>query len=637
MSRSLRASTIFAVVATCVVWGSRSLVAGPEDGDPPTVAGPFPSEQSTCVCAGSVQFSVAASGGTGLSYQWRRGGVDLIDGLNYSGANTSTLTILNITTTDAGTNYRCVVTDSGGSTISEAATLIVNAALPGDFDHDCDVDSEDSELFDECLSGPGVPASSGCDEQDFDDDGDVDMSDFGFLQRSYGSQGQPAVIVPRDVVFVLDLSSSMRLESSLAQVNRIEIANRGIWAHLWDTQWGDPPSEGGAPAGPYLGNMNTWGDTTAGPAGINVDDPGLVYLPRFQNWTLSSAWTSQTLASQGFGAYTATEMAVINSSATDSEVGAYKRRVQVALGLVRWKSGKAGGQPGGDGDNVIDSSEVEALVPYPSEPVNPVSFCKQVGGSWSSYIDHVLSGNSPMSVYDPDAGQYGDPNCRYRYGLKTWLEFVLTCHPSNSESPGLAGSPEQPMQTMVDAVRTQLCIIQAQQGDDQVGMASFGTYGYGPAEKPDHMSWLTGDLDLVASRAGALQAAMWTVFSNTAEGIDKGVGVLFSSPEARPGAAKIMILLTDGYATCTRPPVVYDPSQAQEDAETAAQEAAALGVMVHTIGVGKAAIDPALQNWLASLAAISGGEFCIASGDPATYQAQLQDMLWQADPCGNAP
>jgi gliding motility-associated-like protein len=52
--------------------------------------------------------SVAATG-TGLSYQWRKGNVNLIDGANISGSNTAILSINPTTLTDAATNYNVVV------------------------------------------------------------------------------------------------------------------------------------------------------------------------------------------------------------------------------------------------------------------------------------------------------------------------------------------------------------------------------------------------------------------------------------------------------------------------------------------------------------------------------------------------
>ena len=77
---------------------------------------------SRTVTAGTnVSFTVAASGTSPFSYQWRLNGVSL------SGATSATLTLSSVTTGQSG-NYSCVVTNAGGSATSSAATLTVNAA-----------------------------------------------------------------------------------------------------------------------------------------------------------------------------------------------------------------------------------------------------------------------------------------------------------------------------------------------------------------------------------------------------------------------------------------------------------------------------------------------------------------------------
>jgi hypothetical protein len=77
--------------------------------------------QSQSVCTGNnVTLTVAASGGT-LTYQWRKGGVDII------GANAATYTINNVAAGDAG-SYDVVVTGSCGSVTSNAATISINAS-----------------------------------------------------------------------------------------------------------------------------------------------------------------------------------------------------------------------------------------------------------------------------------------------------------------------------------------------------------------------------------------------------------------------------------------------------------------------------------------------------------------------------
>ncbi len=76
---------------------------------------------SVTQCTGSnVTFTVTATG-AGLTYQWRKGGV------NIAGATNSTYTINNIAVVNAG-NYDVVVTGTCGTATSNIATLIVNTA-----------------------------------------------------------------------------------------------------------------------------------------------------------------------------------------------------------------------------------------------------------------------------------------------------------------------------------------------------------------------------------------------------------------------------------------------------------------------------------------------------------------------------
>jgi len=376
--------------------------------------------------------------------------------------------------------------------------------------------------------------------------------------------------------------------------------------------------------GPLLGNMNTWGTATTGPGWDFAADPGLVRLPKGSAWTLTSAFASQTLLQKGYGQYTSSEMSVINSSSYDSDTAAYRRRVRVALGLDRWKSGKTGGQAGGNGDNKIDASEVETLIPYPSASSNPGTFSKKVGGSWDNFIDYVINSGSGMCQYNPDSGYYGDPGLRYRFGLKTWIDYLQEKQVGNSASPGFAGAPTQPMGAVADATKLCMEVIEELDGDDRVGMASYGTYGYGPADKPANMSWLVEDYDAVRGKVDTLQAGMWTSYTNIAQGIDKGRQVLLAYDHgARREAAKVMILLTDGNANQTRVNPTYDEAQARIDTELAAQDAAAQGIQIHTVSVGYSADQELMQ----SVAQIGRGEWFHAEGSIATYRAQLETIF----------
>ena len=78
----------------------------------------------------TVSFGVAAAGAAPLAYQWMRNGRATPGGGNFSGATSPTLTVSNVTATDAG-YYSVVVTNSFGSTTSAVAALSVYAIETG--------------------------------------------------------------------------------------------------------------------------------------------------------------------------------------------------------------------------------------------------------------------------------------------------------------------------------------------------------------------------------------------------------------------------------------------------------------------------------------------------------------------------
>ena len=70
---------------------------------------------------GPATFSASATGYPALALQWRKNGVNLVNGGNISGATGATLTISNVQAGDAGA-YDLVATNSVGSATSAAAT-----------------------------------------------------------------------------------------------------------------------------------------------------------------------------------------------------------------------------------------------------------------------------------------------------------------------------------------------------------------------------------------------------------------------------------------------------------------------------------------------------------------------------------
>lgn len=106
----------YSVTVTNAIGSANSIAANLTVNSPPV----FEAQPRAQVAfsGGTVVFNAGASGGMGLTYQWRRNGEPI------SGANAASLTLNNVTTGDAG-NYDVVVTNALGSQVSSMATLFV--------------------------------------------------------------------------------------------------------------------------------------------------------------------------------------------------------------------------------------------------------------------------------------------------------------------------------------------------------------------------------------------------------------------------------------------------------------------------------------------------------------------------------
>lgn len=95
------------------------------------LSGTNPLGRTACV-GGSAFFSTTATGRMPVKYQWRKGGVALVDDSRVRGARTATLVLDPVQAGDAG-SYDCVISDacSDGATVTTlAATLSVGTGTP---------------------------------------------------------------------------------------------------------------------------------------------------------------------------------------------------------------------------------------------------------------------------------------------------------------------------------------------------------------------------------------------------------------------------------------------------------------------------------------------------------------------------
>jgi len=154
-----------------------------------------PTDQSVYLTQ-TARFQVGATGEGTLWYQWQKKEGETFTALNdggcYAGVNSNTLVASDVAYETEGL-YRCTVSNAGGSTSSDEASLTVKPGVPGDLDDDGDVDLEDFGVFQACLTYSGVaqedPACLGAKLQGNDED--VDVYDLGKFLGCMSGAGIP--------------------------------------------------------------------------------------------------------------------------------------------------------------------------------------------------------------------------------------------------------------------------------------------------------------------------------------------------------------------------------------------------------------------------------------------------------------
>ncbi len=112
-------------------------------------------QDRTVLEGANVNFSVTATGEPPLTYQWRRYGVNLVNGGNIFGATSASLAILAVSPNQAG-DYDVVVTNACGPVVSNTVHLTVSTGYgsgPGDMDCSNSVGFSDINAFVLALSG----------------------------------------------------------------------------------------------------------------------------------------------------------------------------------------------------------------------------------------------------------------------------------------------------------------------------------------------------------------------------------------------------------------------------------------------------------------------------------------------------
>ena len=419
-----------------------------------------------------------------------------------------------------------------------------------------------------------------------------------------------AMLAPRDIALVIDLSASMNDDSEFRHYrdfasdrggtrDGVQINLNEIWSNLplntgrMGVQNGvNPPAPGGIPgagndqpgtgagspqsaggassdgsSGPRWGWMTGFGDAIELGVYNPASDSGLYHIPRGSTCTDGDVIANLTEAG-----YSSSERSALLSGRNDGNSSHYRNRVQVLLGLAGWKSGKNNSKygSGGNGNNVIGNSELTDVVDYPFQ-----------SGSWSDYLSYVQSGTTQMARTDS--------NLRHQYGIKTVVNYLLEKKARHTYVPELAGTPEEPLFSVKNSVQAMIDEIISVGSPDHVSLETFGQYGMHRLDLsiPESGQTLADALQEIPDSLFGFQAGHDTSITNIGAGLERAVAEL-TSERTRAAAAKVMILLTDGKPNVNRSNryVGNDNPQAVNWALDQADAAKEEGIVIYTIGVG---------------------------------------------------
>lgn len=225
------------------------------------------------------------------------------------------------------------------------------------------------------------------------------------------------------------------------------------------------------------------------------------------------------------------------------------------------------------------------------------------GGSWDEYISYVLSDNDVIR-----AGYHK------KYGYLTWVNYLQSERGSHAETPALANTSEQPVTALKNATDVLLDELAENSPNDRVAVSIY-TASDGTAILESALTHVYDDISAIVR---ARQAGHYQPYTNIYDGLR--TGRLELEANARPGAKKVLVLMTDGQAN--RP---SNSSTAVRRLREEAQICADHGLPIITIALGVDA-DTAL---MAEIANTTGGTYFEVPGGRSVsdYQADLIEVF----------
>lgn len=388
-----------------------------------------------------------------------------------------------------------------------------------------------------------------------------------------------AMYQPRDIMVVLDLSGSMNDDTEFSSIPIL--GREVVEANLLEC-WNDLGS-------PNYGNMT--------------------FAPKYVTVTATGTNPTTSIEYRGTAAF-------VNSSHT----------LQQVVLTFSGGSTKTWNSPGGktgtfaDGTKVVTAASVKSnnitrTFDFSSGTIvattktalglNGVTY-PYASGSWNEYITWCQASNNQNN----NQGGY-----RWKYGYMSWLVWMLETKNAYSQTADLWKTSAQPVGALKDSVQVFLDFIQEVDTNDRVGLAVYNApNGEGLLEFP-----LTHDFAAISDNVKHKQAGHYHNYTNIGGGMK--AGRLELEQHGRPGAFKMMVLMTDGL------PNWVNGGQNQAAATSfvlsEANSSASDNFPIMTISLGAGA-DTSLMQQVADITP-KGRHFNIPGGQ--TGQQYYEDLL----------
>ena len=406
-----------------------------------------------------------------------------------------------------------------------------------------------------------------------------------------------AMYQPRDIVLVLDYSGSMSDDSELRSISTL--GRSYIESNLLNMY-----QELGSPVYGQMAFTPKW-ITVTGAAPTNQYRPQLKVEYRF-----SEVYVTSTKPFDRIRIYksSTTYLTFTGAGTWNSSLNVYERTVNYGTSQITKVEVRSGYN---DANQVSTNLYVENILFDTATAIRThMKKCFGLtsvaypypGGSWDEYIDYCRN----SSGYNKDAGY------RYKFGYLNLINYWQEQREAYNETPVLWKTSEQPITAVKNSVTVFLSFLQEVNTNDRLGLAVY-TAANGDAKLERELGFQFDEIEQISRER---QAGHYHSQTNIGAGLR--VGREEMDRNSRPGAFKLIVLMTDGIANLPS----SDPIGAVMTQVNLCQQA---GYPVVTISLGAGADKDLLQE----IADLTGGfHFNIPGGQTVSqYEEDLKDAF----------